>query len=136
MKKQIFILLAMIAVFAISCEKDKTESEMLIGRWELSHEITYKNGQINKEQDYPYEGNTSVFVFEKDESYRYTEVKSLKVSTADTGTYNLEEKKYYSQNSDIVGEILEIQEDKLLVDIYSKNRKTFQRTFVKMKEEK
>ena len=130
MKKQIFLLLTAIIIFA-SC--NKSDEERLIGRWKLSHEIKYNvNGTVT-EQDYPYEGNTSVLVFEDDGIYRYTEVKSLKV-TADTGTYNFSEKKYFSQKGEIIGEILDIQKKKLMVDVYKNTIKTYQRTFEKMKD--
>ncbi len=129
MKKHIFPLILAIIVFA-SCQK--SESELLVARWKLSHETVYnKNGTIT-EQDYPYQGNTSVLVFEKDEMYRYTEVEGQKI-TADTGTYNLSEKKYFSQKDAITGEILDIQKKKLIVDVYKNEIKTHQRIFEKMK---
>jgi hypothetical protein len=132
MKKYIFLLSVITILLTISCKK--SEEELLIGRWKLSHEISYNlDGSIKKQQDYPYEGNTSVLVFEKDETYRYTAFESQKV-TADTGTYNFSEKKYFSQDGKVIGEILDIQKKKLMVDVYKNAIKTHQRTFEKMKD--
>lgn len=132
MKKHIFLLSVVAVLLAISCKK--SEDELLIGHWKLSHEISYDpDGSIKKQQNYPYEGNTSVLVFEEDERYRYTAVESQKITT-DTGTYNFSEKKYFSQKNGIVGDILDIQKKKLIVDIYKNVIKTHQRTFEKMKD--
>jgi hypothetical protein len=39
---------------------------MLVGHWELSYETKYEPREKITEQDYPYQGNTSVLVFEID----------------------------------------------------------------------
>ena len=130
MKKQIFLLCIVAAIVAISCQK--SDKEHLLGRWKLIHETTYKSNEVVKEQEYPHEGNTSVFVFEKDGSYRYTEVFSSKV-TVTNGTYSLDASKYLTAEDEIVGKIVEIQKKKLIVDVDSCEIRIRQRVFERMK---
>ena len=131
MNKQIFLLFSAVVIFA-SCHK--TDDKHLTGRWKLAHETKFKlDGSKDTEQTYPYEGNTSVLVFEQEEIYRYTEVKSLKI-TADTGIYNLQEKRLYSEKTKTTGEIIYFKNDTLTLNIFNPNRKTHQRIFERMKE--
>ncbi|MDR0368528.1 MAG: hypothetical protein LBH82_05240 [Bacteroidales bacterium] len=129
MKKYIYLLL-LSGVLLVSCHK--SDEEQLLGRWRLIHETTIRINGNTTEQDYPHDGNTSVLVFENDETYRYTEVKSMKAE-ADTGVYNFKEKKLYSEKSKTTGEIVFFEKDKLIVDISNTRRKTHSRIFEKMK---
>ena len=130
MKKYTFFLLVVAAIAVTSCQK--SDKEFLVGRWKLIQETTYKSDTIAEEKEYPFEGNTSVFVFEKDGSYRYTEVIASKV-TVTNGTYSLDEPKRLTVENEIVGKIVDIQKKKLTVDVDSSEIKIRQRVFERMK---
>ena len=130
MRKYTFLLLVVAATVAISCQK--SDKELLVGRWKLIQETIYKSDTIAEEKEYPFEGNTSVFVFEKDGSYRYTEVIASKVKVTN-GTYSLDEPKHLTTEDGIAGEIVNIQKKKLIVDVDSSEIRIRQRVFERMK---
>jgi len=129
MKKHLSLLLVVAAIAAMSCQK--SDKELLVGRWKLIQETTYKPDNTTEEKEYPYEGNTSVFVFEKNGTYRYTEVLSS-IITVTNGTYSLDEHKYLSTEDGVVGEIISLQKKKLIIGVDSNEIRTHQRVFERM----
>ena len=137
MRKYIFLLLAVAAITAISCGKE-TDEELFAGRWKLIHEKSYKtDGSLKEENDYPFNGDTKVWVFDKDKTFRLTEVKSSKVTVRE-GAYVLLENDLLLNDTAakvmMTAKIMQLEKKKLSLEVFNKYEiKTFDMQFEKMK---